>query len=193
MGASTPGDLTQLLLAWRQGDQTALNRLVPMVYRELHRLAHRALRAQPLEQSLQTTALINEAYLKLTNAAAVPWQDRIHFLAICAQVMRRILVDTARSRGSLKRGRGGRPIQFDEALHVGAEAHPDLVRLDDALRQLEQIDPRKVKAIELRFFGGFSIEEAAEVIGVSRETVLRDWRLARAWLKSALAKVEPHG
>jgi RNA polymerase sigma factor (TIGR02999 family) len=193
MGPFAPGDVTQLLLAWRRGEESALNRLVPLVYTELRHLAHRAMRAQPYEQSLQTTALINEAYLRLTDAAAVPWHDRVHFLAVCAQVMRRVLVDAARVRRSLKRGGGTRPVQFDEAVDVSAAEPGDLVRVDEALTTLERIDARKAKVVELRYFGGLTVEETADALAVSRETVLRDWRMARAWLKSEIGRTAGHG
>ena len=192
MQPTARGEVTQLLVAWRAGDQEALNRLVPLVYTELRRLAHRRLQAQPLEHSLQTRGLINEAYLRLANAANLEFHDRVHFLAVCAQLFRRILVDSARRRGAGKRG-GGYRLAFDEDLHVGVNTPADGVRLDDALGALARIDPRKTKAIELRFFGGLSVEETAEVLGVSRETVLRDWRLARAWLKSELSRAAADG
>jgi RNA polymerase sigma factor (TIGR02999 family) len=193
MGTRARGEVTGLLQAWNRGKQSALNRLVSLVYPELRRLAHRHMRAQPLECSLQTTALINEAYLRLAGAAELSCHDRVHFLAICAQLMRRILVDFARSRGSLKRGGGARPVQFDEALHAGSPGREDVLRLDEALLALSRIDVRKAKAIELRFFGGLSVEETAEVLGVSRETVLRDWRMARAWLKSEMSRAGGDG
>ena len=186
-------EVTPLLVAWRQGDEAALNRLIPIVYGELRRLAHRAMRAHPLEQTLQTTALVNEAYLRLAGAEPALCQDRAHFLAICAQLMRNILVDFARARCAQKRGGGAGPIHLDEALRVAVAAPADLLRIDDALTALAQIDPRKNKAIELRFFGGLSVEETAEVLGVSRETVLRDWRLARAWLRSEVTRRAGHG
>ncbi|HWR49691.1 MAG TPA: ECF-type sigma factor [Bryobacteraceae bacterium] len=188
MEVRAPGELTGLLQSWKRGEQSALNRLIALVYPELRQLAHRHMRAQPLECSLQTTALVNEAYLRLAGAADLSCHDRIHFLAICAQLMRRILVDFARSRGSLKRGGGACRIEFDEALHAGSPRAADVLRLDDALAALARIDERKAKAIELRFFGGLTVEETAEALGVSRETVLRDWRMARAWLKSEIGR-----
>jgi RNA polymerase sigma factor (TIGR02999 family) len=193
MRTPSPGEVTGLLLAWRRGDQSALNRLVPLVYAELRRIAHARMRAQPLEASLQTTGLVNEAYLRLTDAAQVPWQDRIHFMAICAQIMRRVLVDSARARGSGKRGGRAHRVEFIEDFHALPVASEDLLRLDDALNTLELRDPRKAKAIELRFFGGLSVEEAAAALGVSRETLLRDWRMARAWLKSELSRTSRNG
>jgi len=193
MASPARGQVTQLLLAWRGGDRGALDELVPLVYTELRRIAHYRLRAQPPEHSLQTTALVNEAYLRLADAPKLTFQDRVHFLAVCAQVFRRILVDSARSRGAQKRGGGGIRLPFDEEFHAGIETPADLVRLDDALEELARIDPRKAKAIELRFFGGLSVEETAEALGVSRETVLRDWRMARAWLKSEVSRTTAHG
>lgn len=187
------GEVTPLLLAWRRGEKSAFNRLVPLVYAELRRLAHRSMRAQPLEDTLQTTALVNEAYLRLTDAEQVTCHDRVHFLAICAQLMRRILVDFARARCARKRGGGMGKIHLDEALYVAATAPADLVRIDDALNALASIDARKHKAIELRFFGGLSVEETAEALDVSRETVLRDWRLARAWLRSEITRTAGRG
>ena len=188
MGTLAPGEVTALLQAWRRGEQSALDRLVPVLYPELRRLAHRHMRGQPPGISVQTTMLVNEAYLRLTDASHISCHDRAHFLALCAQLMRRILVDFARSRGSLKRGGGAFRIEFDESWEVAAGLPRDLVGLDDALAHLARIDPRKAKAIELRFFGGMSVEDTAEVLAISRETVLRDWRMARAWLKSEIGR-----
>jgi RNA polymerase sigma-70 factor (ECF subfamily) len=188
MGTLAPGEVTALLQAWRSGEQSALDRLVPLLYPELRRLAHRHMRAQPPGISVQTTMLVNEAYLRLMDASHLSCHDRAHFLALCAQLMRRILVDFARARGALKRGGGAFRIEFDESWEVGAGLPQDLVGLDDALARLARIDPRKAKAIELRFFGGMSVEDTAEVLAISRETVLRDWRMARAWLKSEIGR-----
>jgi RNA polymerase sigma-70 factor, ECF subfamily len=193
MSSSAPGEVTRLLMAWRGGQEQALNRLVPMLYTELRQAAHRSRRRQVAGQTLQTTALVNEVFVKLAQAAGVTARDRAHFLALCAQVMRRILVDAARSRLSAKRGGGGWCVQFDENFHVGELTPADMARLDDALDTLARVDPRKSKAIELRFFGGLSVEETAEVLGISRETALRDWRFARAWLKSEMNGTEPDG
>ena len=190
MGTPGRGEITRLLSAWGQGERAALGEAVPLIYAELRRLAHRHMRAQPLEHSLQTTALVNEAYLRLADAR-VKCKDRLHFLAICGQLMRRILVDFARARGALKRGGYICRVEFDEGLRAAGSA--DLTRLDDALNALARVDPRKAKVIELRFFGGLSVEESAQSLGVSRETLLRDWRLARAWLKSELSRGCPHG
>jgi len=186
MGSSARGEVTQLLKAWRSGEQEAFNRLVPMVYAELRQAAHRSRRRQATGQTLQTTGLVNEVFLKLAQAADVTARDRAHFLALCAQVMRRILVDAARGRLSAKRGGGMWVVQFDENFHAGKLTPGDIARLDDALTALAQVDPRKSKAIELRFFGGLSVDETAEALGISRETALRDWRFARAWLKTEM-------
>jgi RNA polymerase sigma factor (TIGR02999 family) len=190
MGSSARGEVTQLLKAWRGGEQEAFNRLVPMVYAELRQAAHRSRRRQAAGRTLQTTGLVNEVFLKLAQAADVTARDRAHFLALCAQVMRRILVDAARGRLSAKRGGGMWCVQFDENFHTGELTPGDIARLDDALNALAQVDPRKSKAIELRFFGGLSVEETAEALGISRETALRDWRFARAWLKSEMNGAE---
>jgi RNA polymerase sigma-70 factor, ECF subfamily len=187
MGTLAPGEVTALLQAWRRGEQSALDRLVPLLHAELRRLAHRHMRGQPPGISVQTTMLVNETYLRLTDASHISCHDRAHFLALCAQLMRRILVDFARARGSLKRG-GAFRIEFDESWQLAAGLPQDLVGLDDALAHLARIDPRKAKAIELRFFGGMSVEDTAEVLAISRETVLRDWRMARAWLKSEIGR-----
>jgi RNA polymerase sigma-70 factor, ECF subfamily len=188
MGTLAPGEVTALLQAWRRGEQSALDRLVPLLHAELRRLAHRHMRGQPPGISVQTTMLVNETYLRLTDASHISCHDRAHFLALCAQLMRRILVDFARARGSLKRGGRAFRIEFDESWQLTAALPQDLVGLDDALTHLARIDPRKAKAIELRFFGGLSVEDTAEVLAISRETVLRDWRMARAWLKSEIGR-----
>jgi RNA polymerase sigma factor (TIGR02999 family) len=187
MNSTAPGEVTRLLIAWRGGEREALDQLVPAVYTEIHRIAHRAMRRQVAGHTLQTTALINEAFLKLAQAADVPCRDRAHFLAICAQVMRRILIDAARGRVSAKRGGGAWRVQFDEDIYLGGLTPQDLVRLDDALTVLAQVDARKSKAIELRFFGGLTVDETAEALGISRETALRDWRFARAWLRNEMS------
>ncbi len=172
----SPHEVTQLLRAWREGEQGALERLMPLVYGELHRLARRYMANERPGHTLQTTALVNEAYLRLVDAPQANWQDRAHFLAVCAQMMRRILVDWARSRQALKRGGVVRPMELDEALAVAEAPGADLVALDDALKALTVVDPRKSRVVELRFFGGLSVEETAEVLKVSPETVLRDWK-----------------
>lgn len=185
-------EVTQLLVAWRQGDQAALERLVPIVYQELRRLAHRYMAGQRPEHTLQTTALVNETYLRLFGFEQVQWQDRAHFFAVSAQLMRRILVDFARSRGSLKRGGGGQRVTLSEGLAVSRPRSEDLIALDDALKALAEVDERKSKVVELRFFGGLNVEDTAEVLNVSPGTVLRDWKLARLWLLARLSREEPN-
>ncbi len=175
-------EVTVLLKAWREGDETAPDRLVPLVYEELHRIAHRYMNREHGERTLQTTALVNEAYLRLVDAGSVQWQDRAHFFAVCAQIMRRILVDRARSRGRLKRGGQAIRLPLDESHPVPAKPDVDLVALDDALSALAIEHARKARAVELRFFGGLSVEETAEVLGVSVGTVMNDWKIAKAWL-----------
>ena len=193
MRLSAQGEITKLLVAWHDGDADALSRVVPLVYTELSRLARRYMRSQPGEQVLQTTALVNEAFLKMAGASHVSWSDRAHFLAVCAQVMRRIVVDSARARSAQKRGTNPWRLESDEYLYPGALSNRQVVQLDDALTAFARLDLRKSKAIELRFFGGLSVEETAEALGISRETVLRDWRFARAWLKSELERVSNDG
>jgi RNA polymerase sigma factor (TIGR02999 family) len=177
-----------MLVAWSNGDKSALERLIPLVHDELHRLAHRYMNRERPGHMLQTSALVNEAYLRLVDASHVRWQNRAHFFAVSAQLMRRILVDFARSRNYLKRG--GDPVQvsLDEALAISPEQNPDLVALDEALNALAAIDERKSRVVELRFFGGLNIEETAEVLNVSIDTVMRDWRLAKVWLLRELNK-----
>jgi len=180
-GAAAAGDISGILRAWSDGDQSALDRLTPIVYDELHRLARRYMRHERPGHSLQTSALVNEAYLRLVDYERMEWQNRAHFFAVSAQLMRRILVDHAR-RHNLKRGGGVEHVALEEAAVVGGEQGPDLVALDDAMNALARIDPRKVQVVEMRFFGGLSVEETAEVLKVSTITVKRDWRAARAWL-----------
>jgi len=167
-------DVTRLLLAWNQGDESALEKLVPQVYQELRRLAKRQMRREHSDHTLQTTALINEAYLRLVDLRNVQWQNRAHFFALCARLMRRILVDLARSRHYAKRGGGAHPVELDESLVVSPAHSTDLVAVDDALKALAKVDARKAQVVELRFFGGLKVEEAAEVLKVSPETVQRD-------------------
>jgi RNA polymerase sigma factor (TIGR02999 family) len=174
--------VTQLLLAWGHGEQTALDALIPLVYQELHRLAHRYMAGERAEHSLQTTALVNEAYLKLVDCRRVRWQDRTHFFAVSAQLMRRILVDFARSRQYQKRGAGAHPVSLDENTVPGPQESGDLLALDEALNGLAAFDERKSKVVELKFFGGLTVEEIAQVLQVSPQTVLRDWSLAKSWL-----------
>jgi RNA polymerase sigma factor (TIGR02999 family) len=175
-------EVTQLLRAWGQGDEAALEKLTPLVYKDLHRTAHRYMTRQRAGHTLQTTALINEVYLRLVDARHISWQDRTHFLAVCARLMRRVLTDFARSRAYLKRGGDSPRLVLDEALSVSYEVPADLVALDDGLNALTEFDPRKSQVVELRFFGGLSVEETAEVLKVSPETVKRDWKLAKVWL-----------
>lgn len=180
------GELTKLLLSWRHGDDQAFDRLLPLVHGELRRLARRHMAGERPGHTLQTTALVNEAYLRLIDSREVRWQHRAHFYALCSQLMRRVLVDFARSRRAKKRGGDVMRVTFDEGLAVSDGSDIDLVELDDALRALEKHDARKVKVIELRFFGGLQAKETAEVLGVSADTVLRDWKLAKAWLRREL-------
>jgi len=175
-------EVTQLLRAWSAGDQGALDKLTPLVYRELHRAAKRYMARQGSDHTLQTTALVNEVYLRLVAFKEVSWADRAHFFAVCAQLMRRILTDWARGQQYQKRGKGARHVAFDEALVLSPERSRDLVALDDALAALAKADLRKSQVVELRFYGGLSVEETAEVLKVSPETVMRDWKLAKLWL-----------
>lgn len=175
-------DLTQLLVAWSDGDPGALDKLIPLVHDELHRLAHRYMSGERTGHTLETTALVNEAYIRLIDSSRVQWQNRAHFFAVSAQLMRRILVDYARSHRSMKRGGGLPPVPLDNGLALSPDRDPDLVALDEALSRLAALDERKSRVVELRFFGGLAVEETAEVLGVSADTVMRDWRLAKAWL-----------
>ncbi|MGO4882644.1 MAG: sigma-70 family RNA polymerase sigma factor [Bryobacteraceae bacterium] len=179
-GEAAVGDVSEMLRAWSGGDQNAIKRLTPIVYRELHRLARRCMERERPGHSLQATALVNEAYVRLVDYTRMQWQDRAHFFAVSAQVMRRILVEHAR-RHNLKRGGGVQHVTLDEAVVVGGEA-TDLVALDDAMNALARFDPRKVQVVEMRFFGGLSVEETAAVLKVSPITVMRDWSTAKAWL-----------
>ena len=181
-------EVTSLLQAWSAGDEQALAKLAPLVYDELHRTAHRYMARENTGHTLQTTALVNEVYLRLVNVQKVEWQGRAHFYAICARMMRRVLTDFARSRRYLKRGGDAIHVPFEEALFPGREDHPDIVDLDDALDVLAVMDQRKTQVVELRFFGGFSVEETAKVLDVSVETVYRDWKLAKVWLMRELSK-----
>ena len=190
---SSAHEVTQLLHAWSEGEESALPKLVPLVYGELHRLARRFMAHERPGHTLQTTALVNEAYLRLVDAGQARWQDRAHFFAVCAQVMRRILVDWARSRQALKRGANLPSLELDEALVVAEGKGPGLIALDEALKSLAATDPRKGQVVELRFFGGLSVEETAEVLKVSKETVLRDWKLAKSWLRRELRQEKASG
>ncbi len=181
-------EITQLLLAWGGGDKAALDALMPIVYDELRRLAKRYMRRQNPGHTLQTTALVNEAYLRLIDSSRVRWQDRTHFFAIAAQLMRRILVDFARARNSLKRGGEQIQITLDERIEAPFEKETDLVALDEALQKLEKLSRRQSQIVELRYFGGLSEEEIAETLEISTRTVRRDWSLARAWLYRELSR-----
>jgi RNA polymerase sigma-70 factor (ECF subfamily) len=189
--APTPPTPTALLLAWGRGEQAALDQLVTLVHDELRRIARRHMRHERPGHSLQATALVNEAYMRLIDIKRVQWQNRAHFFAMSARVMRRILVDSARARGNDKRGGGVAKVSFDEALIVSEEPGQDLVALDEALRTLETVHPRKSQVVELRFFGGLSLEETAESLHVSVDTVKRDFRFAKLWLLRELRGERP--
>ena len=185
-------DVSALLHAWSEGDQSALDRLTPIVYDELHRLARHYMSGERSAHSLQTTALVNEAYLRLVDYKRMQWQNRAHFFAVSAQLMRRILVDHAR-RHNLKRGAGILHVSLEEAAVIGGDRDEDLVALDDALHALARFDTRKSQVVELRFFGGLSVEETAEVLRISPITVMRDWSTARAWLYREMNGGSPNG
>jgi len=185
---SSSDAVTQLLIAWGNGDQSARDQLMTLVYEELHRLAHRYIRKERPGHTLQTSALVNEAFVRLVDQKNVHCENRAHFFAIAAQMMRRILVDYARNRRSVKRGGEAWQVTFNEDLIVPDERSADVVALDEALNELAKIDDRKRKVVELRFFGGLSIEETAEVLAVSPGTVMRDWALSKAWLKRAMTQ-----
>jgi len=185
-------DVSALLQAWSEGDQSALDRLTPIVYDELHRLARHYMSGERSAHSLQTTALVNEAYLRLVDYKRMQWQNRAHFFAVSAQLMRRILVDHAR-RHNLKRGAGVLHVSLEEGAVIGGDRDEDLVALDDALHALARFDTRKSQVVELRFFGGLSVEETAEVLRISPITVMRDWSTARAWLYREMNGGSPNG
>jgi RNA polymerase sigma factor (TIGR02999 family) len=186
----TTPEITQMLLAWSNGDQAAFEKLTPLVSRELHRLARRYMGRENPGHTLQTTALVNEAYVRLIDASHVKWRDRAHFFALSAQIMRRILVDFARSHRNLKHGGHARPVALDEEVVVSPEPDANLVAVDEALEALGIVNPRQSRVVELRFFGGLSLEETAEVLQVSVGTVRRDWTFARAWLHRELSRKE---
>ena len=190
---SSAHDVTQLLKAWTSGDEQALEKLTPLVYEQLHRVAQRYMAGERSSHTLQTTALVNEVYLQLVDCGQINWQDRAHFFAVSAQLMRRILIDFARSRGYQKRGGGVPHLSLEEAPSVCKEPDTNLVALDDALKALAAVDERKSKVVELKFFGGLSLDEAAEVLKVSVETVMRDWRLAKIWLLRELSEGNGRG
>jgi RNA polymerase sigma factor (TIGR02999 family) len=183
-------DVTLLLRAWGAGDRKALDRLTPLVYKELHRMAHRFMSREKSGHSLQSTVLVNEVYLRLVDVKNVEWQDRAHFFALCARLMRHILTDFARSRQNRKHGGSGVRISLDESAVIQKGTEASLVALDDALKGLAEIDPRKSQVVEMRFFGGLTVEETAEALKISVETVMRDWKMAKAWLGRELTRVE---
>ena len=188
MGTPTPGDVTVLLRAWSDGDESAFDRLLPLVEAELRRLARGYMVRERREHTLQTTALVNEAFLRLTEARRIRWEDRAHFLGISARLMRRVLVDHARARGFHKRGGGARRVPLDDDLVATLDPALDVLALDRALEVLAKEDARKARVVELRFFGGLTVEETAEVLHVSPDTIKRDWRLAKLLL---LRELEP--
>ncbi len=183
----SPGEVTQLLVDWGNGDKAALDRLTPLVHEELHRLAHRHMRLERPNHTLQTTALVNEAYVRLVDQRNLHWKNRAHFFSIASRLMRRILVDLARAHYGAKRGGRAPRVSLDEAAIVSRERAAELVALDEALTRLAEIDERKSKVVELRFFGGMSVEEAAEALRVSPITIKRDWSTAKAWLYREIA------
>jgi RNA polymerase sigma factor (TIGR02999 family) len=186
MKSPAPKEVTQLLIAWSNGEEEALEKLVPLIYDELRRIARRYMKREPAGHTLQTTALVNEAYLRLIEQKGMKWQNRAHFFAISAQLMRRILVSMARARYANKRGGEARQVSLDEALVISEERAAELVALDDAMNELAALDPRRSRVVELRYFGGLSVEETAEVLNISPETVMRDWKRAKAWLYTEL-------
>jgi RNA polymerase sigma-70 factor, ECF subfamily len=184
--------ITRLLQAWCDGSPEALDQLLPLVYQELHRAARRQMARENSGHTLQTTALINEVYLRLVNFPEVNWQNRAHFFAVCSKLMRRILTDVARSRLAQKRGGGAMEVSFDEGIMGGGGNGSDLLSLDEAMERLARLDQRKSQVVEMRFFGGLSVEETAAVLKISQETVLRDWRMAKVWLLRELAPEGHH-
>jgi len=183
--------ITRLLVDWRNGDEAALEQLIPLVHDELRRLARRHMAHERVGHTLQATALVNEAYMRLIDVKQMKWQDRAHFFAMSSRLMRRILVDFARAKGYQKRGGGAHKVSLDEALVVSQEPGHDLVALDDALTALGVFDARKALVVEMRFFGGLSVQETAEALQVSVDTVMRDWKLAKAWLLRELSGPKP--
>ena len=187
MISAQTAEITSLLRAWTHGDQEALNRLTPLVYDELHRMAKGYMRRERSGRTLQTTALVHETYLRLVDATKVEWRDRAHFFAVSAQMMRRILVDLARERGSFKRGGRATRVNFDRVPEISQNRARELVAVDESLNYLEKMDPRKARVVELRFFGGLSVEETAEVLEISPQCVMLDWKLAKAFLMRELS------
>ena len=190
MGDSPPQEVTQLLLAWRSGDPTALNQLMPLIYQELRRLAHHFMHRERPGHVMQTTALVNEAYLSLIDSSRVKWESRAHFFAVAGQLMRRVLVDAARERQSRKRGGDWVQVSLAEAVVISPRHRGDLIALDDALDALAAMDKRKSEIVVMRFFGGLSVEETAAVLKISPDTVMRDWQLAKVWLYRELSRDE---
>ena len=188
---ASPGSVTGLLLAWKAGDETALARLTPLVHAELQQIARRCMQGERAHRSVEATELVNEAYMRLVDWKNVRWQNRAHFFGMCARIMRQILVDYARSRGYQRRGGGVVMEHLDESAIVSPSKSEQLLALDEALTRLSTIQPRKGSVVELRFFGGLSVEETAEVLGVSRLTVIRDWNFARAWLLTEMSGENP--
>jgi len=193
MQHSSTHEVTGLLRAWSGGDQGAIEKLTPLVYEQLHRIAQRYMAAERSDHTLQATALIHEVYLRLVEVREIKWQDRAHFFATCAQLMRRILTDFARSRHYQKRGGNAVHVPLDEGLVISREPDGDLVAVDDALKALAALDERKSRVVELRFFGGLSVDETAEVLKVSPDTVMRDWKLAKVWLLGQLTEEQGYG
>jgi RNA polymerase sigma-70 factor (ECF subfamily) len=186
-----PGEVTQLLHAWRDGDEGALQRLMPLVYNELKRLARRYMRREGAGHTLQTTAVVHDAYIRLVGSSPVEWHDRTHFYAVCAKLMRRVLLDYERSRASLKRGGGLQVVSLEDAPEIGRDGQVDLLALDVALTGLASRDERKARVVELRFFGGLTVAETAQVLHTSPETVMRDWGFAKSWLLQEMETGRP--
>jgi RNA polymerase sigma factor (TIGR02999 family) len=190
VGPTSPGQVTELLLQWSQGDSGAREALIPLVYDELRRLARRCLAGQPRDQTMQSTALVHEAYIRLVGHGSVHWESRVHFFAVAAQLMRRILVDQARKRHAAKRGGTHLKLALDDAIALPKKLELDLVALDDALNELAELDQRQSRIVELRFFGGLSIEDSSQVLDLSPATVKREWATARAWLFDQMSQQE---
>lgn len=188
MDEPAQNEFTILLRAWSGGDRSALDKLMPIVFNELHKAAHRYMTREKPGHTLQTTGLVNEVYLRLLDASGISWRDRAHFFEIAARLMRRVLVDFARARARQKRGGHVQKVTFDDALEAGPRMSEDFVALDEALTALAHCDPRKARVVELRFFGGLSVEESAKVLKVSRITVLRDWKVAKLWLLREMSR-----
>ena len=186
MDEPSPNEITQQLIAWSKGDSAALDKLIPAVYQELRRMADRCLRGENAEHSLQPTALVHEAYLRLIDQSRVEWHNRAHFFGVAAQMMRRILIDHAKTKHREKRGGNARKLSLDEIANYADEPAAELIALDEALKILAEMDERKSRVVEMRYFGGLTVEETAQVLGVSDKTVMRDWNLAKAWLYQQL-------